>query len=512
MASAALGDELSCSICLNLYTEPVSLRCGHNFCRDCIRIALDTLEKSGKPYSCPECRKKYLDRPLVEKNRKLSNIVENFKSLQLDKTENLCTYCVDSPVAAVKICVQCEVSMCDKHLMAHNKRVDHKLLDSTSPFVNKKCSVHKKLLEYYCCEDATCLCVSCCLVGSHKGHQVELLEEASEKKKDKLRHILKELMPKKETVDERIQTLQDHKRQALEKVDDAKKSVTEVFEGIRRQLKVQEDAVMHEISRQVDQISQSVSGQLQQLEAQKEDLTSKIYHIEKLCKLTDPISLLQSPEPDPAHKDVEEISVLGADGFLILLVLHRSINRFIAGITSQVRQEVTDLSLDAKTAHNNLALSNDLKTASFSERSQNRPETPERFTIYRQVMSVEKFTRGRNYWVVEAGPEGWEIGVSYPSIERGGSSSSFGYNKKSWTVRIFKNKCSGCHDTQKQELKPKSDCRKLGIYLDYEAGRLSFYQLDDDPITQLHTFTTTFTEPLHVAFWVNTSSWVKILP
>ncbi|XP_068102624.1 E3 ubiquitin-protein ligase TRIM39-like [Hyperolius riggenbachi] len=513
MASASLGEELSCSICLSLYREPVTLTCGHSFCRDCIMTVLETQKASGKVYSCPECRAEYPNHPLVEKNRKLSNIVENFTAMQ-EKPEVRCTFCVDALVPAVKTCQQCETSMCVKHLAAHNQTVDHVLVEPTSSLQNKKCSSHKKLLEYYCTEDSTCLCVSCCLVGTHKGHQVELLEEASEKKKEELRHVLKNMAPKGRIYEEKIQSLQDHKRKAQEKAADEKKRVTALFEDIRRQLEVHEMKVLNEITRQEEQISQSVSDCIQHLETQGGELSRKMARIEKMCNMTDPIAVLQDPESDTADQDMEEPFVQDLDDFLILLVLQKSVNELITQMKSQVEfsfLKKADLLLDEDTAHNRLKLSDDFRTATESDTRHCRPNSWKRFTTYCQVMSSESFSSGRHYWEVEVSDDGdWEVGVSYPSIERQGDKSGVGDNNKSWSYHRYKDKHSASHDSGKKSLNPHSPCRRLGIYLDYEAGRLSFYQLDD-PVSHLHTFTATFTEPLHAAFYLDYKAWVKVI-
>ncbi|XP_068102626.1 E3 ubiquitin-protein ligase TRIM39-like [Hyperolius riggenbachi] len=516
MASASLGEELSCSICLSLYTEPVTLTCGHSFCRDCIVTVLETQKASGKVYSCPECRREYPKRPLLRKNRKLSNIVDNFTAMQQEKPEVQCTFCVDAPVPAVKTCQHCETSMCDKHLTAHNKTVDHMLVEPTSSFIRKKCSIHKKLLEYYCSEDSTFLCVSCCLVGTHKGHQVELLEEASQKKKKELKGVLKKMAPKRGINEERIQSLQDHKRKAQEKAADEKKRVTALFEDIRRQLEVHEMKVLNEITRQEEQISQSVSDLIQDLETQGGDLSRKMARIEKMCNMTDPITVLLDPKSDTADQDMEEPSVPGLDNFLILLELKKSINELITQMESKVDScllKKADLLLDAKTAHDLLDLSDDYRTASASETSYYRPHSQKRFITFPQVMSTQSFSSGRHYWEVEVSDYGeWDFGVSYPSIEREGEESGIGDNNKSWSFRRNDDELFAYHDySEIMSLKPQSTCRRLGIYLDYEAGRLSFYQVDD-AFSHLHTFTATFTEPLHAAFYVNYGGWVEILP
>ncbi|CAI9620419.1 unnamed protein product, partial [Staurois parvus] len=150
MASSDLRKELECSVCLNIYTDPVTLRCGHNFCRDCIGRVLDTQEGSGG-YSCPECREEFQDRPALRRNITLRNIVENFQSTHPEQEESgvFCTYCIHTPVPAVKSCLMCEASLCDNHLRVHSKSPEHVLCDPTTSLKDRKCSIHKKLLEYY---------------------------------------------------------------------------------------------------------------------------------------------------------------------------------------------------------------------------------------------------------------------------------------------------------------------------------------------------------------------------
>ncbi|XP_069821316.1 ret finger protein-like 4A [Dendropsophus ebraccatus] len=101
MASAALRKELECSICLSLYTDPVTLRCGHNFCRGCIDQVLNTQDGPGV-YSCPECREEFQERPTLQKNITLCNVMENFLSAHREETKILEKkvleyYCTEDP-------------------------------------------------------------------------------------------------------------------------------------------------------------------------------------------------------------------------------------------------------------------------------------------------------------------------------------------------------------------------------------------------------------------------------
>ncbi|XP_056373620.1 E3 ubiquitin/ISG15 ligase TRIM25-like [Hyla sarda] len=526
MASSALRDELDCSICLITYTDPVMLRCGHNFCRVCIDRALDTQDQSGL-YSCPECREEFQERPTLMRNIALKKIMENFLVTDPTPTEPgiFCTYCVDSPVPAVKSCLHCEASLCDKHLRTHNKSPEHVLSEPRTSLENRKCSVHKKVLEYYCTEDAACICVSCSLAGEHRGHQVEMMDEASEKKKKKLRNVLQKLITKREKTEERVRSLEERRRKAQEKSSGEAERVTALFIDMRRRLDDLEKKVLSEISRQEKEESLSLSALIHQLEIKKDELSRKMRHIEELCNMADPLTVLQEPDTgdlcdpeegggdedtgghDKTH-DVDDLDVT------VISDTFRTLCDIISGIRIY-GEDPADILLDVNTAQNNLLISDDLKTATWTKITQNRPETAERFQNHHQVMSRRRFTSGRHYWDVEISRSGWwrRVGMCYPSIDRRGDQSWIGDNNKSWCLRRYNNDNNDeyyvIHDSEEIQLPHQISSNRFRICLDYGAGQLSFYELCD-PIRHLHTFTTTFTEPLHAALYVWEGS-IKIL-
>ncbi|XP_063791171.1 E3 ubiquitin/ISG15 ligase TRIM25-like [Pseudophryne corroboree] len=511
MASADLRQELVCSICLSIYTDPVTLRCGHNFCRVCIDRVLDTQEGAGA-YTSPECRAECQERPALQRNITLCNIVGRFLSTRPDQEETgiLCTYCVDSPVPAAKSCLLCEASLCDKHLRVHSKSPEHVLCDPTTALGNRKCSVHKELFRYYCIEDATCICVSCRLDGEHRGHLVEMLDEASEKKKkEKLRNVLQKLTTKRAEAEKRVQSLQERRREDQGKAAGVIETVTALFRDIMRQLEDLEKRVLSEISRQEQRVSLSVSDLIQQLEIKKDELSGKMRHIEELCNMSDPVAVLQEPDTgdlcDTEDTERHDTQVRGAgdlDVGLISGTLH-TLSDIITGINTGIYvQEATALLLDVSTAGDNIQISGDRKTASRSRINQNHPVTPEIFQCP-QVISSRRFSSGRHYWEVDVSKsEYWRVGMCYPSIDRRGRQSYIGYNNKSWCVyRWYNNQSSVIHDSTMIRLPDNIPCDRVRVYLDYGAGQLSFYSLCD-PIRHLHTYTAALTEPLHAALWV----------
>ncbi|KAM5172075.1 uncharacterized protein ACMZJ9_004929 [Mantella aurantiaca] len=546
MASADLRAELECSLCLNIYTDPVTLKCGHNFCRVCIDRVLDTQGGSGG-YSCPECREKFQDRSALQNNRKLRNISENFLSAQTSQDQSgvFCTYCVDFPVPAVRSCLLCEVSLCDKHLRVHKKSPEHILTDPTSSLESRKCSVHKKILEYYCTKDHTCVCVSCFVIGGHKGHEMESLDEASGKKKETLRNVLQNLVTTREKTEERVRSLQEHRRKVEEEAAGDTERVTALFIDLRRRLEVLEKRVLREISGRAERDSMSIEKMIRDLEIKKDELSRKMRHIEELCNMTDPLTVLQESDTgdlcdtedgddeesdtrdlcdtedgddeesdtrdlcdteDGDDEDRERHDKLLHDGggLDVAGILHTGLSDIITEVNVYFYiQEAADILLDVNTAHNDLYISDDRKTVSWSDIKQNRPETPERFQdYYPQVLSSRSFSSGRHYWEVDVGvSDSWRVGMCYPSIDRGGDESLIGDNKKSWGLDRTDDEYNVIHDSNEIPLSANISSNRVRIYLDYDAGRISFYDLCD-PIRHLHTFTTTFTEPLHAGICV----------
>ncbi|XP_077122678.1 E3 ubiquitin-protein ligase TRIM39-like [Ranitomeya variabilis] len=529
MASADLRDELLCSICLSTFNDPVTLRCGHNFCRVCIDCVLDTQDGSGV-YSCPECREEFRVRPALMRNINLHNVAERFLITQQEQEEITgicCTYCVDSPVPAVRSCLLCEASLCDKHLRVHSKSPEHVLCDPSTSLEKRKCSVHKKILEYYCTEDAACICVSCSLAGEHRGHQVEMMDEASKKKKNKLRNVLQKLITKRKKNEERVRSLEERRRKAQEKAAGEAERVTALCTDIRRRVDDLEKKLLSEISRQEKEESLSLSALVHQLDIKKDELSRKMRHIEELCNMTDPLTVLQDPDTgdlcDPEEEGGDEDTgghekqPHDGDDLDVAVISHtlQTLCDIISGIRSGIYVvSPADILLDVTTAHNNLLISDDLKTATWTEEKQKRPETAERFQ-YDQVMSRRGFTSGRHYWDAEISRSGrWRVGMCYPSIVRMGWQSVIGNNNKSWSLERYKNQYLVRHGSKEIQFPYRISSNRVRICLDYRAGQLSFYELCD-PIRHLHTFTAAFSEPLHAVLYIGLPSrfgdaWIRI--
>ncbi|XP_052372376.1 NLR family CARD domain-containing protein 3-like isoform X1 [Oncorhynchus keta] len=183
-----------------------------------------------------------------------------------------------------------------------------------------------------------------------------------------------------------------------------------------------------------------------------------------------------------------------------LNVEHGGENRMKPGL----RKYVCDLTLDLNTVNRRLSLSEGNRKVTWRREKQPYPDHPERFEVWKQVLCREGLT-GRCYWEVEWSGRGADIGVTYNGINRrgGGDDCWLGHNDKSWSLFCSDNSYSAWHNNKPTTIDvPSSSSHRVGVYLDWPAGTLSFYRASSDTLTHLITFTSTFTEPLYPGFWV----------
>ncbi|KAM4606029.1 uncharacterized protein ACJ7VT_016300 [Polymixia lowei] len=170
-------------------------------------------------------------------------------------------------------------------------------------------------------------------------------------------------------------------------------------------------------------------------------------------------------------------------------------------LKSGVRKYACELTLDPNTVNRYLSLSERNRKVTRVEEEQSYPDHPERFDFYHQVLCREGLT-GRCYWEVER--RGWVyIGVTYRGIEREGRGGDcwIGGNNKSWSLCCYHNGYRAWYNKQSTDISLlSSGCNRVGVYLDWSAGSLSFYRVSSDTLTHIHTFHSTFTEPLYPGF------------
>lgn len=152
------------------------------------------------------------------------------------------------------------------------------------------------------------------------------------------------------------------------------------------------------------------------------------------------------------------------------------------------------------TAHSELFFSEDKKKMTRQETAQPYPDNPERFKDWGQVLCKEGL-RDRCYWEVEWAGEWIGVGVAYKGISRKGKGNEavLGYNDQSWSLRYCKGKFTVWYNKTDDAsvTVPYFESRRVGVFLDWAAGTLSFYAVSSRTMMHLYTFHTTFTEPVY---------------
>ena len=160
------------------------------------------------------------------------------------------------------------------------------------------------------------------------------------------------------------------------------------------------------------------------------------------------------------------------------------------------------LTFNTSTATRSLFLHEGGKQVTWVRQSQPYPDHPERFESVSQVLCQQGLTQ-RHYWEVEWRGRWVDIGVAMRGISRraGSHLCGFGYTDQSWSLFCSADHYTAQHDRQSEEISaPPFHSHKVGVYLDWPGGTLSFYSVSSGSLRHIHTFYSNFTEPLYAGF------------
>ncbi|XP_062263640.1 tripartite motif-containing protein 16-like [Platichthys flesus] len=529
-------ERFCCSICLDLLRDPVTTVCGHSYCLSCINSHWDKGEERGS-YSCPQCRETFTPRPVLRRNTMLADSLEELKKTGLQAApadhcyagpeDVACDVCTGRKLKALKSCLNCLASYCEKHLQPHLQSAPfkkHKLVEPSEKLQENICSRHDEVMKIFCRTDQQCICYLCS-VDEHKDHDtVSAAAERTERER--------ELGLRRQTIQQRVhdtekdvKLLQQEEKAVNGSADKAVEDSEEIFTEMIRLLEKRSSDVKQQIRSQQETEVSRVRELQERLEQEITELKRKDQELKQLSDTEDHNQFLHNypslpPLSGSTHSSsirirplryFEDVTAAVSQVRGRLQDILSETETKILQIVSQVdvllpqpepetradflkySQEIT---LDPNTAHKYLLLSEGNRKVTCVNKEQSYSDHPDRFTGSWQVLSRESLTE-HCYWEVEVGGGGVDVAVTYKNISRAGNSDEcrFGYNDKSWMLYCHGNSYTFQYNSIQTPVSGPVSSR-VGVYLDHRAGVLSFYRVSDT-MTLLHRVQTTFTQPLY---------------
>ncbi|XP_073720420.1 tripartite motif-containing protein 16-like [Misgurnus anguillicaudatus] len=532
----AEAQKFSCSVCLDLLKDPVTIPCGHSYCMSCITNCWD--QKEMRIYSCPQCRQTFTPRPVLFKNVMIAEMLEELQKTKLQTAvpadsyaeagDVECDACTERKYKAVKSCLECLKSYCQNHLKQHENLFNdrrHHLMNPTRQLHEMICKKHNKQLEIYCRTDQHCICYLCTM-DEHKNHDTVTAEaERTEKQRIfrerwiKLHQIIEE---REKELQELREAVDSHARSAQTAVEDSERIFTELIRSIERR----RSEVTQLIRDQEKTAVSRAEGVMKCLEQEIDDLRRRDAELEHFSHTDNHIHFLQgfqslsaAPESSVSHRFPLSSLLSFDDVRKSLSQLKDKLEDFCREEIEKISNKVTyipvvsaelktnvnflqyfkQFTLDSNTVNKYIQLSDGNRTATDTNTVHQYPDHPDRFYHWLQMLCRESLC-GRCYWEVEwSGDVG--ISVSHKSISRKGSGYEclFGCNDQSWRLYCTNSRCTFSHNNKHTELPVVSRSCRIGVYVDHSKGSLSFYSVSDT-MNLIHSVNTTFTKPLYPGF------------
>ncbi|XP_038561255.1 nuclear factor 7, ovary-like [Micropterus salmoides] len=514
-------DQFLCSICLDVFTDPVSTPCGHNFCKTCITQHWNI----NVPYQCPNCKKVFNTKPELQVNTFISEMAAQFRQSAQQKASSSsseqqaakpgevpCDVCTGTKVKALKSCLVCLASYCETHLEPHltaSRLKRHQLIEPVENLEGRMCTKHDKLLQLFCKTDQMCVCMLCTVLD-HKTHDVVPLKEEYEGKKAELGKTEAETQ---QMIQKRRLKIQEIKRSVELSKEDADREIAggvQVFSTLKESVERSQAELIDTIKEKQRETEKQAEGFIKELEQEISELKKRSSEVEQLSRSEDHPHLLQSlPSLNaaPPTKDWTEVSVRppSYEGTVRRAVnqleetLIEQLQKLLEAELKRVQQYAVDVTLDPETANPYLILTGDGKKVRDSDVKKNLPDNPERFNTCPNVLAKQSFSSGRFYYEVWVeGKTEWDLGVARESINRKGKirvNPQNGY----WTIWLRNENEYEANAGPAVRLSLKSQPEKVGVFVDYEEGLVSFY--DVDAAALIYSFTgCCFTEKLYPYF------------
>ncbi|XP_076144881.1 bloodthirsty-related gene family, member 12 [Alosa pseudoharengus] len=535
-------EQFQCSICLEVFVEPVSTPCGHSFCKACLQGYWD----HSKKFLCPMCKKSYSKRPELSVNRVLAEIATQFQGLSVlevsggegfpaaagspgaspaslkgkSKTGDFaqegdipCDSCIGRKLKAVKSCLNCPGSFCETHLRPHRKvktLQSHRLMPAVAHLEDKVCRRHERLLEAYCRNDYICVCPECAET-SHKTHDIVSIEREWKKKmsqvnkrRSEIKHLMKERAKKLDEIKQSIKVIKSSSQKELEESWQVYAELQKVLERSQAELVEAITGRQRQAEEQARELAHSLEHELGLLKRRNNELEALALTQDRVLFL----QLLPTLPPPPEPSDWSAVSV---NTDLYLGTIRKSVNSLVDKFQDELKKlhgkelgklqnYTNEIILDPATAQRNLTVSEDGRQVRYEEHrgGTHSSDSPRRFSPALFVLGREGMSSGRHYWEVEVSRKtSWTLGVAHATARRKGEirlNPEGGF----WCLWLRDGKFKAL-TTNRVTLELPAPPQKVGIFLDHEAGRVSFY--DVKARTHLHTFHTVFNaETVHPIF------------
>uniref|UniRef100_A0A8C7FB72 Uncharacterized protein n=1 Tax=Oncorhynchus kisutch TaxID=8019 RepID=A0A8C7FB72_ONCKI len=280
------SEQFLCSICLDLFTEPVTTPCGHNFCKACIRQYWD----SNDLCLCPMCKEKFHRKPTESVEVKATSSRDQ---CPVQPLEVPCDICTGMKLKALKSCLVCQTSYCETPHQRVPALKKHKLIKPVENLEDRMCKKHGRLLELFCRTDQTCLCVLC-FKTDHMAHDIVPIEEEYEEKKVQLGKTEAEVQ---QMIQERLQKVQEIKHSVDLSKKEAQREISnsvQVFTDLVRSIEKIQAELIEMFEENQKAAERQAEGLIKDLKQEINDLKKRSTKLEQLSHTEDHLLLLQS--------------------------------------------------------------------------------------------------------------------------------------------------------------------------------------------------------------------------
>ncbi|XP_076012306.1 E3 ubiquitin-protein ligase TRIM39-like [Genypterus blacodes] len=499
-ASSLLSqDQCLCSICLDVFIDPVTTPCGHNFCKTCITQHWNCNVRCV----CPLCNEAFIRRPEMKVNTFISEMVAAIRQSAKNKAGRRseqpaakpgdvnCDICTGTKLKAMKSCLKCEASYCQAHLEPHltaERLKSHQLIQPVANLDDRMCRKHHKPLELFCKTDQMCLCMLCA-VFDHTDHRFVPLKEEYKGKKVELEKTLAEI---RQTIQQRQVKIQEIEQSAMlnrEAVDKKRAEGVQVFATLKQVVEKSQADFIKTIEEKQKSAEKQAEDFIKELRQDISELVERAAEVELLSHTEDHLHLLHSYPyicTAPPTKDWTWVRVhqWSHEGSLVKAVaqleetISKEVKKLLEVELKRIQKFAVDVTLDPDTAHPNFILSDNKKQVHCGDVRKNLPDNAQRFDTSGCVLGKPSFSSGRIYYEVKVkGKTDCAFGVARESIRRKGvviTKPQDGY----WTVRLRNGKGFLALAGPPVSLSVKSKPERVGVFVDYEEGLVSFYDVD----------------------------------